>query len=447
MTTITRKIAEFASKLSYDQLPEVVVAKAKATLLHDLAVALAGTSLTAHLSDYAPTCELDPEVSARRWGSGERASIENAAFVNAATMHARTQDDTHFPSLTHTGSTTLPALIATGEALDADGSELLTAMVAGYEAATAIGAGVASVTTSRGFRATALYGPFGSATAVGRLHRMTPDQLVSTLGLTAAFVGGTNQTWVAGTQEWMFEVGMASRHGITAAHLARLGATGAEDALEGSHGFFAAFAGDGSGHQDRAEKLGEEWNILGVTYKPFPVCAINQIPVKVLIDMATQHDLRPDEVETMRVHLSPGEAAYPGTDCIGPFTDVGASLMSAQFCLAIALQERHVTLPDLRRFDEQSILELTRRVEVVPDEEMTPLSTRLEVDLQDGTTLTGSYESTPDTFDWTHEEVAALARQLVPESALNEDRTEALISITAEMEQHTSRELVDVLAG
>lgn len=444
--TITQDIAEFATKLMVDELPQPVVDKAKTALLHNLSVAMAGTEMTAHLGPYVRTTRPGPDGGARRWGTGERTSPEVAAFVNAATMHARTQDDTHFPALTHIGSTLLPALLAVGEEISADGATLVRSMVAGYEAAAAIGTGVAAVTTSRGFRSTALFGSFGSATAVGCALGLDTAQLTAALGLAAATVGGTNQTWVAGTQEWMYQTATAARNGIVAARLAQLGATSAADAIEGPAGLYANFVGEPV-DTDRTGHLGSRWLIHEVTFKPFPVCAINQVPVTEAIELALKHDLSPESIRSATLYLSPVEASYPGTDCVGPFSDVGATLMSAQFCLAVALTERTVRLTDMRRFEDAALLRLAGTMTVVSDPTLKPLSSRLDVILHDGTELHTSYDATSQTFNWTHGEVADRARALVAESVLDPAATERLIDITRDLEHHTIRDLINVIAG
>jgi dienelactone hydrolase len=45
---------------------------------------------------------------------------------------------------------------------------------------------------------------------------------------------GTNQAWISGSDEWLIEVGMASRAGIETAELTRAGAHAAPDAFEGA---------------------------------------------------------------------------------------------------------------------------------------------------------------------------------------------------------------------
>jgi 2-methylcitrate dehydratase MmgE/PrpD-like protein len=46
---------------------------------------------------------------------GTRVHVEQAAFANAVALHARAQDDTHYPSQTHPGAAIMPAALALAE--------------------------------------------------------------------------------------------------------------------------------------------------------------------------------------------------------------------------------------------------------------------------------------------------------------------------------------------
>lgn len=443
--TATQRLAEFVSTLELEHAPEQVVEKAKVTLLHDLGVALAGHRQA------RPAFALAKEFGRCADGTGARlpvdgtvVTVESATLAIGALMHARTQDDTQLSALTHLGSTTLPALLALGDREGADGRAFLTAMIAGYESASAIAVDHAALSTDRGFRATSIYGPFAAAAATSRLLGLSTGQTASALGLAAAFGGGTNQTWIAGTQEWQYQVGAASRNGLVAALLAARGVTGAPDALEGAAGHYRTFAGAVDGADTVGTQLGEVWHTLAVTYKPFPICAINQVPVTVMIDLATRHDLREDEVDAVTVALSPTEAAYPGTDAQGPFSDVGASLMSAPYCLAVALRKVGVALDDLRDFDDPALMSLVRRIRVIADGSLPASSCRITVRTSGGE-MTGEHLATPETFNWDRQETAERLRAIVGDMPFGLDRLNALAEVVLDLDNRTVRDVVSAV--
>ncbi len=407
VNTLSQRIASFTSTLQYDTIPGIVLEKAKVSLLHNLGVAIAGRSLVAAsvLRYVDGLGEQGPSASARLLLSGRAATPETAAFANAALMHARAQDDVYFPGLTHVGAITTPAVLGVGEQLGSSGRDMLTALVAGYEAAGAISQGFAKRTTARGFRASGIYGGFGAAAAVARLLRLDSDATANAIGIVASMAAGTNQTWVAGSQEWQFQVGLAARNGILAARLAAARGTGAPDALEGSAGFYAAFMGDLEQTAQVGKDLGTTWRSLDVTYKPYAVCAILQAPVQQAILLARQHELKAENITAVRLTLNPAEAAYPGTDSTGPFSDTGATLMSSQFCLAVALSQRTLKGSDLRRFADPLLQPIIQKVKVQVDAALGSRSFLLEVDLANGQTLRHSSHADGEPFNWDRSEV------------------------------------------
>lgn len=445
MQTATQRVAEFVAKFELEQAPEEVIEKAKVTVLHDLGVALAGHQLA------APAFALAREFGSCADGLGARlpvdgtaVTVEWATFAAGALIHARTQDDTQLNALTHLGCTTLPAILALGDRRGASGTELLAAVIAGYEAASAIAKDWGARATSHGFRATSIYGPFAAAAAASRLLALSEEQTTSALGLAAAFGGGTNQTWVAGSGEWQYQVGTASRNGLVAALLASRGVTGAPDALEGAAGHYRSFAGAGGGGADVGTELGKDWKSLTVTYKPFPICALNQVPVTAVIDLVNRHDLRADQVEEVVLALAPHEATYPGVDAHGPFHDVGGTLMSAPYCVAVAIQGRTIDLADLKRYDDASLMGLVRRIRVVADDELPGGSCRIKIQTPRDE-LSAEYFSDTSTFNWDRHETADRLRRIVTDMPFGRDRLDTFINVVLNLEKRTARELVSAL--
>lgn len=444
MSTVAERLAAFAHRLTYDVIPPDVIEKAKVTVLHNLVAALAGYETAAVARDVAKRYAPAPAgTGARLLLDGAEVQLEAAALANAALLHGRTQDDVHMGATTHIGCTTLPALLAVSDQAGLDGKSFLTAMVAGYEVVAAVGKGFTARSTPRGFRATPIYGPFGAAAACARALGASQAQLVSALGLAASFAGGTNQTWISGTTEWRFEVGVASRNGLLAALLARHGATGAPDAFEGAAGFYRSFVGDTEGVDQVGRRLGVEWEIHAVTFKPYPICGINQVPVHVLLGLVERMDIREDDVEQVTLTLNPFELAYPGIDNRGPFVDVGGTLMSARYCLAAAIRNRTVRLRDLSAFDDESLRRLIGRIALAPDPDLPALSCRVTIRTRSGHTHDAEYRSTPRTFNFDRHEVIDLCRSLMAEIRLPEASVDRLVARVLDLEHVASiRDLV-----
>lgn len=379
MPTKTEYFGQFIAALAREGIPDDVLETARFAVAHNLAVAAAGGRLA----------ETALRWSAGRWGgsgaraflSGAELSPPDAAFVNACLIHARAQDDTYFPGLTHVGSATIPAVLALAEAEGRTIGDVIAGVVAGYEVAGAISRAAARQTTAYGFRGSGIYGVFGAAAGTAHLLKLDADQCANAIGIAASMAAGTNQTWVDGSSEWQLQLGSASRSGLEAALLASTGATGSRRALEGTSGFFAAFARDEAVAADVGSELGTSWATREVTFKAYPVCAILQSPVSAAASLTRSAGV---PFVSAKLTLPSAEADYPGTDGMPPFDDPGAALMSARYCLGTALTRGTVTVDDLLASGEERSRKAAGRVQLLADDKMGPREFVLDVEWSNG---------------------------------------------------------------
>ncbi len=418
------ELGSFVAGLTLDAVPPAVLEKLRCNVLHNLACAMAAHTAGPELWRLAKT---GGAAEAGLLCDGDLVSAEHAAFANAALMHTRAQDDTHFAAKTHVGSAVQPAALAVAQRDGRNGAAFAVAVLAGCEVAAAVGERLAAPSTARGFRATPVFGTLGAAAACASLLGLDSERAADAIAIAASFSCGLNQMWIDGTSEYRLQPGMAARNGILAAQLAAAGFRGAAHWYEGAAGFAGAFAG-GDPDAGRAWELGERWRLLDVTYKPYPVCAITQSPVQAAIDLATEHDLAPDDVARVRVQLNPADRSYPGTVNEGPFNDVGASLMSAQFCVAMALKHRAATLASLREFDDPVILRLVGATDVLADEGMPNLGGRVEVTTRDGAELSAELLPDASTYGWGWDGVVANVARMEPEMAADRAAIDRLIA-------------------
>jgi len=381
--SLTQAIGAFVAATEFDAIPPDVVERAKVSLIHNLAMAIAGRARE-HVGRDAATRFWSRPAEASLLHDGTRVSVAAAALANAALMHARSQDDTHPGSTSHPGGAVMPAALAVAELQGASGAQFLAAVILGYEALFRIGRDHHEAITARGFRAAGVLGGFGSAAAAAKLLGLSADETAHALGLVAHLAGGLSQVWREGSDEWPFQLGFAAQNGIQAARLAMAGATAARGILEGPGGFFRAYAG---AKPSAEAAFAPSWGMREVTVKPFPVCAILQGPLQATLRLARRHDVDASGVASVALALNPYEADFPGVDNPGPFASNTAAKMSAQFSLAVALTERRMTMRDLYRFDEAHLCDFAAKVSVRRDPTVELRKSRIRVELTDGTVL------------------------------------------------------------
>lgn len=385
-------LSEFLGSLVAETAPADISAtaieRAKISLVHNMAVALAGRGREQVAHRIATESYAAPEQATLLHG-GRRASSEGAAFANGALFHARSQDDTHPYSTSHPGAPVMAAALAIAEERGATGAEFLHAVILGYEVLCRVGRDFDQQVTGRGFRAAPVFGVFGATAAAARLMRLTGAQTAHALGLATHLSGGLAQIWQEGSAEFPLQLGFAARNGIVAARAAAAGATAARLALEGPCGFFNAYAGTTAEAKEARADYGH-WQIEEVTVKPYPACAILQGPLQVLTELLEDDGLAGSDVEHVALELNPYEAGYPGIDNSGPFASPTATKMSAQFCLGNALARRRLALADLELLEDAAILSEARKVAVIANEQVPERLSRITVRTADGRCLSRS---------------------------------------------------------
>lgn len=422
--TLSRRLGAFAAGVDVRELPVVVRDRARDCLVHGLVVGAAGVGAGFGEAAEQAAGGGTGDGTATLLGSGRRADAAAAAFANGALLHARAQEDTH--GTFHAGVAVIPAVLATAEETAADGATALSAVVAGYE----VGIALSSVLTERTtppFRATGVFGPVAAAAAAARVLGLDAERSAAAIALGAAFAGGSSEAFGAGSDEWHYQAGLAAQSGVLAARLAAAGARGSAAAFEGPAGYLEGYAGPGIDASRIGRDLGVRWNLLDVTFKPYPVCAFNQAPTMLLARMRGRHDLRPEDVERVVVRMNPREATYPGMPFGGPFRSTAQTLMSTRFCLAVAIARGHVDLAALGRFDDPVVLDLVARIVTEPEPGRPGKTAHARVELRDGRVIEDAIEDSQPLLSWDAAGVRENARRLRPETALSDAELDALV--------------------
>lgn len=425
--SLVQTFGGFVSNLSLETVPDDVIERARICLLNGY-----GVGIGCHDTPYAPVAReaalaMDGERAdgATLLGDGRKTSAAGAMLANAALFHGRAQEDAS--GAAHLGAELIPLLTAMIEAKGYPLDRLLPALVAGYEIGGLLEEAHAGDTTPVGLRASTVYGPIACAAAAARLMDLPAERVAAALALAASFTGGNLQAFADGTDEWRYQVGMVARSGFAAAELARAGAVTAPYAIEGKAGLIPALARTQVDIAGLAAKLGTDWKIYRVAFKPFPVCAFNQSPVTAALKLRDKLGGRGD-LASVTVVMNPYETGYAGMDAVGPFSTISGTLMSIPFCIATTLVHGTPSMRHMTTYDDPAVNGLVDRVTLVSDPEIPILSCRIEVETEDGGHLVEDLEMTARdyAFDWrrTSELIRGIGAETgVPASAY--DRLEA----------------------
>lgn len=351
-------LADFAS--APPALPEEVRAAGRRSLLNVVGTAIGGSGEIA----IDRLCDLFAanEGVAGLIGRSERASMLDAAHINAAAANIFDFDDTHIPTVIHPSAPVAPALLALAETRRREGrpvsgAALLEAFVIGVEITCRLGNAAGAAHYARGWHITSTCGAFGAALACGRLLGLGAPAMVDALGNALAQAAGSVET--LGTMAKSLSVGQAARGGLMAALLAERGFDGPAHPLSGTQGFFALYC-DEPQPKKLTEGLGKDWEILNNTFKPYPCGVVLNPVIEACLALHGEGGFAPDGIA--EVELTGHPLLRLRTDRPG-VTSGRLAQVSAQHAVAAALlrgradlasfSDEWVADPELRAFGEK----------------------------------------------------------------------------------------------
>lgn len=442
--TLILSLAKFSSEIDLNNLPGEVIEKAKTCLLNGYGVALGSFNTPFYPVATKTIMQLDGqrESGVTIFGCDNKTTVSGAAFANAALFHGRAQEDTC--GVAHFGTILIPLLTAIVENGDASIEDLLPALIAGYEVGGVIESEFSSITTPKGLRASPLYGSIAAAAAVARIWKLSIEQTAAAIANACSFTGGILQSFGDGSDEWRYQVGVAGRTGLLAASLAFNGSNSSLNALEGDSGFIRAYSDIKKLDSTKVtKKLGKNWSILRVTFKPYPVCALNQTPVSAALQLREQLSKEQlDNIKNIDIRVNTVVAGYAGMDTCGPFTSISGSLMSMQFCVATALLKGIPTVTQMKAFDDKKVNDLMSVIKIIPDESKSLLACQIEVETYEGESFVVDLDFDHEEYNFKREKVLSLIRSIGNETGIDRSIYDGLEKFVNELPQ---ADLNDVL--
>lgn len=280
----TLVLAEWAANLNSSTIPTDVSVAVQRTLFNWLGCTIYGHH---HGTVQKARKALQPffgPPQASLIGGDIQVDIQHAALLNGIASHVHDNDDTHLATIIHPGGPVASAAVAYAQyAGSVSGAELETALIVGIEAECKLGLAVWPSHYDIGWHITSTTGAIGAAVAVGRLMRLSVQNMAHAIGIASVQVNGLRT--VFGTDTKSFNVGAAARAGLTAALLAQQGFTSGQDVLEAKRGWANVVTPSGRPRLDELlGQLGQIWEVKSNAFKPFP-CGIVAHPA---IDAAIQ---------------------------------------------------------------------------------------------------------------------------------------------------------------
>lgn len=382
------QITDYSLNLHLEDIPADAVDLANTIVYDSIGVGLGGyhTELGQKARRYATS--MMPGDEATLLGSGERVSLEGAAFANGVMIKILGMDDSH-RSAGHIASQVMPVVLAAGEAYNSSGADMLAAIVAAYDFAARVGRQVRPMQRARGLDLKGTLGAISAAMAAARCARFDRALTSNTIALAADLASGTEQYVYEGglcdTKDLI--AGFAARNAVFAMRLAEAGFYGPRGALDGDYGFFSAF-GDGCDPEPFAD-LGADFAILGTGFKPHGGCRHTHQAIDAVQAIQAQAPLDSRDIESIRL-ATYDYATRPifRVDPNPPSREVAG--LSIRVSTAVALAKGSAWRHDFAAWDEPEARRLRNLIDVQVDDEIETRypelnGCRLQITLADGT--------------------------------------------------------------
>ena len=364
----TARLAEFAARLRFADIPQPVRHKAEELLVDWFGSALAGKgarpveTIAAFVKAMGPAggpAELLIDRSTN--------SPYLAAMANAAASHVAEQDDVHNGSVFHPATVVFPVALAVAQATGASGARLLTAAVAGYEVGIRVGEFLGR-SHYKVFHTTGTAGTLAAAAAAGQLLGLDAAQMQHAFGSAGTQSAGLWEFLRTAADSKQLHTAHAAGAGLMAAYLAKGGFTGAAQILEGPQGLAAGMSSDADPAR-LGDRLGERWATAETSFKYHASCRHTHPAADALLQLMREHDLAADDIAHVVAHVHQG-----AIDVLGPVTrpaTVHQSKFSMGTVLALVAQHGHAGLAQFDRdFLSAPTQALRDKVEMVLDPEV-----------------------------------------------------------------------------
>jgi 2-methylcitrate dehydratase PrpD len=298
----TRLLAQYALNTQYEDLPGDIQREASRAFVNFVGVTVGSCQHEAVNISINSLRPLSNSNQATILGRKERFDPLNAAFINGVSSHVFDFDDTHLVTNVHAAGPIAAVLLAYSELKPVSGREFMNAFYLGVEYTIRLSNALAPNHADVGWHVSGTHPTIGAAAAVGRLMRLSEQQMIWALGLAASQPVGFRDSF--GSMNKSFNPGRAAENGLFSALLAQNNFTSSNQMIESRIGW----ANSMSTKQDYQEMLGDlgsRFEIAKDTYKPYACGIVIHPAIDGAIQLRDQYSLQPDQIKSIHIKANP----------------------------------------------------------------------------------------------------------------------------------------------
>jgi 2-methylcitrate dehydratase PrpD len=294
-------LSAYVNTAQFNEFPGDVVTRAKYLILDNIGCALGGTQtgVGKKFLKLAANWKGAPESTVM--GTGSKVSCMNATYVNTQLANVLDFDDTYdLYSPGHPGNAIIQTAIALGEAVDASGEELLTAVILGYEVCLRIGQAEGPIDWQFSIYVDSM--TRGTTTVSSRLLKLDQEEICAAFhhAIELLFPPQRQKYDIPATTpvpETKSNFGLDGIRGILAARLGQQKVTGWDTLLDGNLQKWYLSGGEIEGYDILTGGLGKIYRIMEVSFKPTPSCRLTHAPITALWQALDHKPVKAKDIE------------------------------------------------------------------------------------------------------------------------------------------------------
>lgn len=327
-------------------------------------------------------------------GTGKDLALKEAVFLNGLNAHALDYDDGTNSGIIHLGSPIFSLLIPLAQRYGKSVNEMLRAAVIGYEASYTMAVSIQPRHKALGFHATGTCGILGATLAGAYMLGFSEEERFQAFATACVSASGMLKVLDDGSELKPYNVAKTALLSLTSLQLAKAGFKGHEDPLGGYRGFLKMMAGD-ENVAIKPTMLNGTYAIMKSYTKPYASCRYTHPPVEAAIHLRNRYGITPEMVNSIKVETyNLAVSGHDHADIKGAYS----AKMSTPYSTAVALAFGKAGLQEFEKdvLEDETIKALSKKVQVVSDEELSSLFPDKQSAILTITTSSGSYTERVD---------------------------------------------------
>lgn len=366
---VTERLADWVAGLQFDAVPRRVFEECKNQVLSVIAAVHAGHFTEAGRVVSKRVKDWSGGKEATLIPSGERTSLHNAIFGNAALGLALDYDDYTIGG--HTGTSTVLSALAFAEKHGVSGRDFLMAQTAANEIQGRLGA--AALNDPSNLQLGSFIHLVGGAVVGARLLGLDKDQTSAALSLALIQPGGCSWPVFLQGEGKILLAAQGAPIGIEAADMAAAGLHGAADVLAAEGGILDRLSTRPI--RGALGGLGQSWITDTISFKVYPGVACIGTMIDCLLHLVRAHTIDPKKVRAIHVATVPQALeidALTTPHLNGAKTSPLTLNYSLRYNAAVSLMDKELTPRQFLRekVKDNLVWDLAGRVHLSVDEDL-----------------------------------------------------------------------------